>query len=82
MVRQEFVSTGLNNGERLLGSTICPSGTVLSGGYAVLASRTEDLDKLIPSLDFPSDPATWTVMVVASANVQPFVLTVFATCAS
>jgi heme A synthase len=81
MVQQSFVSPGLMNGDRLVGTAVCP-GALLSGGYAVLATNPPDLEKLIPSLDFPSDAQTWTVMVVANANVQPFVLTVFATCTS
>jgi hypothetical protein len=67
------------NGDRLEGSATC-SGLVVGGGYAILASRDEDLEKLIPSRTFPSDPATWTVLLVANANVQPFVLVVYASC--
>jgi hypothetical protein len=81
MVQQSFVSPGLMNGDQLVGTAVC-AGALVSGGYTVLATNAPDLEKLIPSLNFPSDPQTWTVMVVANAATQAFVLTVFATCAS
>jgi hypothetical protein len=78
-VSQHVTSPGLTNGDTLGGAAVC-AGSVLSGGYTIAVTRAGDLDKLIPAMDFPSDPQTWTVVVAASANVQGVVLTVVAVC--
>ena len=69
----------MNNGDTLAGVALCP-GPVLGGGYTVTVSRPGDQDKLIAAATFPSDADTWTVVLGASANVDAFTLTVFATC--
>jgi hypothetical protein len=74
------LSDGLNNGDLLQGSATCLNGLVIAGGYSIIATRPEDLEKLIPARTFPSDPQTWTVSVVANAATQGFALTIYATC--
>lgn len=70
------------NGDVVGGSAVCTGGLVLGGGYSLTASRPEDNEKLIAFQNFPADPRTWTVFMQANANVQPFLLRVFAVCAS
>lgn len=68
-------------GDTLRGDAICPPGAVLGGGYTLFSTDSNQNGKVIPIASFPSDPITWTVIVAASANVQSFILTVYATCA-
>lgn len=73
----------LGNEETLTVSAVCSTGLVLAGGYIVeTPERPHDIAKLIPIASFPSAAETWTVTLVATANVQSVVLTVFATCTS
>lgn len=63
-------------------SAVCSSGIVLAGGYRFATpDRAGDISKLVPIASYPSDSQTWTVTLVATANVQAVVLSVFATCA-
>ena len=71
----------LGNEETLTVFAVCTTGLVLGGGYTVeTPDRPHDITKLIPIASFPSDPQTWTVTLVATANVQSVVVTVVATC--
>lgn len=78
-VTRQFISPGLGNGDSLMGSVVCDT-LVEAGGYTVEATRNGDQEKLIPSMTFPSDAQTWSVLMVANANVQAFVLTVYGVC--
>lgn len=80
VLAQLFPSPGLMNGDTLEGDVVCPGGSAIAGGYTIAATRPEDQEKITPFRNYPSDPRTWTVVMAASANVQPFVLTVYATC--
>jgi hypothetical protein len=79
IITSTFPSPGLNNGDSLIGSVVCDT-RVLAGGYVVNVIRAGDQEKLIPSMTFPADAQTWTVLMVANANVQAFTLTVYGIC--